>query len=98
MFPVIPPGSLVVIDDSRRRIQNAGWTNEHDRPIYFLEHREGYVCSWCTLRETRLIVQPHPASFCEPESYEYPAEIEVIGQVTHVAMSLDEARRRKPRA
>jgi transcriptional regulator with XRE-family HTH domain len=88
MFPIIPPGSLVVIDDSKRRVVNSGWSTEFERPIYFLEHREGYICGWCTLREDRLIVQPHPASSCEPESYLYPMEIEVIGQVTRVAMSL----------
>jgi transcriptional regulator with XRE-family HTH domain len=88
MFPIIPPGSLVVIDDSKRRVANSGWTTEFERPIYFMEHREGYVCGWCTLREDRLIVQPHPASACEPESYLYPMEIEVIGQVTRVAMTL----------
>jgi len=92
MFPIIPPGSLVVIDDSRRRIMNSGWSNEFDRPIYFLEHREGYVCGWCTLREETIIVQPHPASFCDAESYAYPSEIEVIGQVTQVAMTLGQTR------
>jgi len=92
MFPIIPPGSLVVIDDSRRRIMNSGWSSEFDRPIYFLEHRDGYVCGWCTLRDEKLIVQPHPASFCDAESYTYPSEIEVIGQVTQVAMTLGQTR------
>jgi transcriptional regulator with XRE-family HTH domain len=93
MHPIIPPGSLVVIDDSRRRIQDSGWTSEFDRPIYFLEHREGYICSWCSLRDDRLIVQPHPSSFAESESYLYPTEIEVIGQVMQVAMTLGLSRR-----
>lgn len=88
MYPLIAPGSLVVIDDTRRRIATSGWTGEFDRPIYFLEHREGYVCGWCTLKEGQLIVQPHPASLGEPEAYAYPLEIEVIGQVTQVAMTL----------
>ncbi|HEY6344144.1 MAG TPA: helix-turn-helix transcriptional regulator [Bryobacteraceae bacterium] len=96
MFPVLYPGSLVVLDDTRK-IRSGGWRNEFDRPIYFLEHREGYACSWCMLREDRLILQPHPASNCEPESYRYPAEIEVIGQVTQVAMSLEYAQRRRSR-
>ncbi len=98
MFPIIPPGSLVVIDDARRRIATSGWTTEFERPIYFLEHREGYVCGWCTLREDRLIVQPHPASFCDPESYIYPVEIEVVGQVTQVAMTLGQVQRRPNRS
>ncbi len=97
MYPIIPPGSLVVIDDSRRRIVNTGWNSEFDRPIYFLELRNGYACAWCSLREERLVLQPHPASSCEPEVYAYPQEVEVIGQVTEVAMSLDPSKRRRSR-
>jgi transcriptional regulator with XRE-family HTH domain len=94
MFPLIPPGSLVVIDEAQRRITNSGWANEFERPVFFLEHRDGYVCGWCTLREDRLIVQPHPASCCDPETYTYPDEIEIVGQVTRVAMKLGQAQRR----
>jgi transcriptional regulator with XRE-family HTH domain len=94
MFPLIPPGSLVVIDDTRRRIVSSGWTTEFERPIYFLEHREGYLCGWCALRDGQLVVQPHPASGCDPEVYAYPSEIEVIGQVIRVAMSVGTTRPR----
>jgi hypothetical protein len=95
MFPIIPPGSLVVIDDTRRRVVSSGWNSEFERPIYFLEHRDGYACGWCALREGILTVQPHPASLYDPKSYRYPDEIEVIGQVMQVAMSLDPATRRR---
>jgi hypothetical protein len=95
MFPIIPPGSLVVIDDTKRRVVNSGWTNEFERPIYFLEHRDGYSCGWCSLKEGTLVVQPHPASSCDVESYAYPDEIEVVGQVTEVALSLTVAARRR---
>lgn len=98
MFPVIPPGSLVVIDDSRRRIAAPAWNSEFERPIYFLEHRNGYACGWCSEKEGTLIVQPHPASQCSPEVYRYPEEIEVIGQVTRVALSLELTSRRRPRS
>lgn len=86
MFPIIPPGSLVVVDDTRRRVATGGWVTEFERPVYFLEDREGYRCGWCTLRDGQLTVQPHPSSLCDPESFAYPLEIEVIGQVTAVAM------------
>lgn len=95
MHPIIPPGSLVVIDQSRRRVLNSGWTTEFDRPIYFLEHRDGYVCSWCTLKESHLILHPHPSSLKDPEVYLYPKEIEVIGQVTFAATTLDPSVRRR---
>lgn len=98
MFPVIPPGSLVVIDETRRRVINSGWSTEFERPIYFLEHREGYACGWCTLREGKLLLQPHPSSQCDPEAFSYPEEVEVIGQVTQVAMSLDPVARRRPQS
>jgi transcriptional regulator with XRE-family HTH domain len=88
MYPLIAPGSLVVINDTKRRIVNSGWSNEYERPIYFLEHRDGYLCGWCTLKDGQLMVQHHPASFVEPESYAYPQEIEILGQVTEVAMTL----------
>jgi transcriptional regulator with XRE-family HTH domain len=97
MNPIVPPGSLVVIDDRQRRIASSGWTNEFDRPIYFLELRSGYACAWCSLRDQRLILQPHPSSQCEPEVYDYPKEVEVIGQVTEVAMTLDPSKRRRSR-
>jgi transcriptional regulator with XRE-family HTH domain len=95
MFPIISPGSLVVIDDTKRRIASSGWGSEFERPIYFLEHRDGYVCGWCALRDGSITIQPHPASFCDPRTYRYPDEIEVIGQVMQVAMSLDPAHRRR---
>jgi transcriptional regulator with XRE-family HTH domain len=97
MFPLIPPGSLIVIDETRRRIQNTGWTSEFERPIYFFEHRNGYACGWCSLKDGKLTIIPHPSSQVEPEVFDHPAEIEVVGQVTGIAMTLDPVeRRRKP--
>jgi len=98
MYPLLQPGSFVLIDETRRKIINSGWSHEFERPIYFLEHRKGYACSWCNLTETHLVLQPHPASMCNPEIYTYPDEIEVIGQVTGVAMRLDQGKRRRTRS
>ena len=94
---VIQPGSLIVIDETRRKILDSGWTTEFDRPIYFLEHRNGYACGWCTLKQQQLIVLAHPSSLQEPEVYRFPDEIEVIGQVTGIAMTLDPVERRRPK-
>ncbi|HWB99717.1 MAG TPA: helix-turn-helix transcriptional regulator [Bryobacteraceae bacterium] len=97
MYPLIQPGALVLIDENRRKVVNAGWSNEFERPIYFFEHRKGYVCSWCTLNDNQMVLQPHPASMCYPEVYAYPEDIDVIGQVAGVAMLLDQAKRRRTR-
>ena len=93
MYPLIPPGTFVMIDESRRKIVNTGWSNEFERPIYFLEHRQGYVCGWCTLTDNQLVVQPHPASQCAPQVWIHPEQIEVVGQVSGLAMPLDRRRR-----
>ncbi len=98
MYPLLQPGSLVVIDETKRKILSGGWSNEFERPIYFLEHREGYLCGWCTLDGGRVMVQPHPASMCNPTVYAFPDEIDVIGQVTGVAMRLGQGKRRHTRA
>ncbi len=98
MYPILLPGSLVVIDDSRHKVARGGWADEFDRPIYFLESRSGYCCGWCTALEERLLVHSHPATHCEPRIFEFPGEIEVIGQVVGAAMSLDARKHRPGRA
>lgn len=98
MYPLLQPGSFVVIDETRRKIQNDGWTNEFDRPIYFLEHRRGYLCGWCSLKEEQLILVPHPASGESPQVFSLPSDVDVIGQVVGVAMRLDQGRRRRARS
>lgn len=98
MYPLISPGSLVLIDQSRRKVAAGGWSNEFDRPIYFLEHRDGYACGWCNVTDDQLMLQPHPASHCSPVVFAYPDEVDVLGQVTGVAMRLDQGRRRRSRS
>jgi len=97
MYPLIQPGSLILIDESRRKVVNTGWTNEFERPIYFFEHRKGFACGWCTLNAAQLVLQPHPASMCFPEVYQYPEDIDILGQVTGVAMRLDLGKKRRAR-
>jgi len=97
MYPLIQPGSLVLIDESRRKVVNTGWTNEFERPIYYFEHRKGFACGCCTLNVAQLVLQPHPASMCFPEVYSYPEDIDILGQITGVAMRLDLGKRRRAR-
>jgi transcriptional regulator with XRE-family HTH domain len=92
MYPLLHPGALVLIDD-RARIAAGGWTTEFDRPIYFLEKRDGFLCQWCDLAGGSLIVRPHPSSPCKPQVFRYPQEIELVGQVVGIAMLLEAARR-----
>ena len=43
MFPMIPPGSLVVIDDTRRRIATSGWTTRV-RPAHLFSGTSRRLC------------------------------------------------------
>jgi hypothetical protein len=69
LFPLIRPGSFVQIDGSQNRIGHAGWSNEHDRPIYFVELRDGYACSWCELKDRQLLQVPCPQSRTQSGRY-----------------------------
>jgi transcriptional regulator with XRE-family HTH domain len=90
MYPILLPGSFVQVDESRIRVEMQMWASEYERPIYFVETREGYVCSWCELQGENLILQPHPRSPVPVRLLKHPQEAEVIGQVVGIAMRLGE--------
>lgn len=86
MYPILRPGSIVQIDGNQRKIVPAKWDDEHERPIYFIELRGGYICSWCEIQEGHLWAVPYPNSKCEVRRFAYPRDAEIVGQVTGVAM------------
>jgi hypothetical protein len=96
MYPLIQPGALVVIDDSKRKVASGGWSTEFERPIYFLEDRDGYSLGWCALEERRLIQFAHPSSNRAPIIFDYPEGVDVVGQVTAVAMQFAPAKTPRP--
>ncbi|HYL92210.1 MAG TPA: helix-turn-helix transcriptional regulator [Alphaproteobacteria bacterium] len=90
MYPLLMPGSFIQVDESRSRVEEAKWRSELERPIYFVETREGYVCCWCAIRKSEIVLQPHPLSPVAARIVKHPQEAEVIGQVVGVAMRLGE--------
>ena len=98
MYPLIPPGSFVQIDETKRRVVNSGWDNDYSRPIYFILLHEGYRFGWCTERPGSIIVQPHSSAPVAAEVFRYPGEVEVLGQVVAVAMRLDRVKPRRKRS
>jgi transcriptional regulator with XRE-family HTH domain len=97
MYPTVPPGSLLVIDDTKRKLQNSGWRSLSERPIYFLEHRDGFYCRWCSVKDGVISLISDPASEAPVLNFQYPGDIEVVGQVVGLAMSLDPEKRRRTR-
>ncbi len=88
LFPLIRPGSLVEIDANQRKISTERWSTEFNRPIYFVELRNGYVCSWCQVDRGQLIVIPHPHSHQDVRRFDHPSQAEIVGRVTGVAMRI----------
>jgi transcriptional regulator with XRE-family HTH domain len=92
MYPIIMPGSFIQVDEHKNKVIEKTWRSEYERPIYFIETREGYTCSWCSIKGEQLIVQPHPLSPVAPRILKYTQEAEVVGQVVGLAMRLGEWR------
>jgi transcriptional regulator with XRE-family HTH domain len=88
MEPILRPGSVVLVDVSVRRLQENGWSNEYDRPMYFVELHDGYRCGWFQQEGARLAMQPHPLSRCMPESWKTPDDAEIVGRVVGMVTRL----------
>jgi transcriptional regulator with XRE-family HTH domain len=90
MYPILPPGTFIQIDEAKNRVVEGSWRSEYERPIYFVETRDGYTCAWCALQQDDLVLQSHPLSPVPVRLLKHPHEAEVIGQVVGVAMRLGE--------
>jgi transcriptional regulator with XRE-family HTH domain len=90
MYPLLLPGAFIQVDEERCRVEEGQWRSEFERPIYFVETREGHVCCWCSVRRGEIVLQSHPLSPVLPRILKHPQEAEVIGQVVGIAMRLVE--------
>jgi transcriptional regulator with XRE-family HTH domain len=90
LYPHIRPGSLVQIDARQTKIKPKGWQNEFDRPIYFVDLRDSYMCSWCEVDGNQLVLIPSPQSRRPARHVRYPGEADIVGRVTVVTMPIAE--------
>jgi transcriptional regulator with XRE-family HTH domain len=95
LFPLIRPGSFVEIDSAQRKIERTRWESVFERPIYFVELRDDYACSWCEEKDGSLLLIPFPQSGCRVREVRYPAEAGVIGRVTAVMMRIADSRAKR---
>jgi transcriptional regulator with XRE-family HTH domain len=81
MYPLIRPGSFVQIDSRQNKPQAIAWRNEYERPIFFIELRDGYACGWCELQGDSLLIIPHHSSPGSTRRFVHPREAEIVGRV-----------------
>jgi transcriptional regulator with XRE-family HTH domain len=87
LFPFVRPGSVVEIDPGSRSISSGQtFPSIHERPIYFLRHRNGYACGWCDLDPTTalLTLVPSAVTPISMQRWRYKEEVEVIGMLIQV--------------
>ncbi len=62
MYPILPPSSFVQVDEDKNKVGEGIWRSEFERPIYFVEMRDGFTCCWCSMKRDSIVLQPHPLS------------------------------------
>jgi len=87
LYPLVLPGSLLVIDPAQREVeayqQGSYWT----RPIYFLELTNEYLFGYCErLSSDRLLLTPHADSPARAREIEVSDELTIIGRVVSIAI------------
>src|ERR1700680_2227416 len=87
LYPLLRPGSFVQIDPRVRKVQPMRWRTEFDRPIYFVELRDGYACSWCELQDGHLLLLPHPLSPRAVRRLAHRKDAEFVGHTTALSLT-----------
>ncbi len=98
LYPFVRPGAFVRIDSRQKKIPSVGWHGDYDRPIFFVELREHYVCTWCEMLDGRLILVPSQQSKRRTQHVRYPAEATIVGRVTGITQDIVEPSAHEVRA
>jgi transcriptional regulator with XRE-family HTH domain len=88
LYPMLRPGSFVQIDSHQTKVEPDGWRDEFERPIYFVELRDTYVCSWCEVDGSQLVLLPSAQSGKKARHIRYPGDADIVGRVTAVTMHI----------
>ena len=78
MYPLIRPGSIVVIDTSQNKVETGAWKNDFERPIYCVELRHRVTCGWCVRRDNKLLIVAYRSSSFQEV---LPQDAVILGRV-----------------
>jgi hypothetical protein len=83
MWPLLPPGSLLQLDQSERSVDDGRW-DEFERPVYLVEYKGRFRCCHLQRRGDILRLIPHLES-PERTSISVPyRETKVLGRLTTI--------------
>jgi transcriptional regulator with XRE-family HTH domain len=88
LYPFVRPGTFVEIDPRKKRVAPPNWHNDYERPVFFVELRDKYVCTWLERYGNNLTLVPSPESGKHAQPVRYPGEVTIVGQVTVVTMRI----------
>jgi hypothetical protein len=83
MWPLLPPGSLLQLDQKVRTIASGSWP-EFERPIYLIEYRNKFYCCHAQRRGETLRLISHGESRTPPSISVPSKEARVRGRVTAI--------------
>jgi hypothetical protein len=84
MGSILPPESLVEVDEQQAEVRRFEWRSLRERPLYLVRHLYGYSCCWCEQQGNELTLLPHPLSQCKAVHFNMPHEALVMGQVVNM--------------
>ena len=71
---------------------------QDNRPIFLIEFRDRYVCTWCEMHDGRLILVPSHQSKRHTQPVRYPTDTTIVGRVTGISMDIVEPEESEARA
>ncbi len=84
MGSILPPESLVEVDEQQAEVRRFEWKSLRERPLYLVQHRYGYSCCWGEQQGNELTLLPHPLSQRKAMHFKTPHEAVVVGQVLNM--------------
>lgn len=99
LFPLIGPGTLLIVDRDSKVIPTYDFFSELERPKFLIETHDGFFCCWCDLLdEGRMVkVVQHPLGSVPDPSLNRPLklgrEVEIVGEVAFWGMESPKHRR-----
>lgn len=83
MWPLMPPGSLLRLDQSERTVDDGRW-DEFERPVYLVEYKGKLRCCHAQRRGDTLRLIPHHESPERTSTTVLYKEAKVLGRLTTI--------------